>query len=87
MRSLYTICGREASLPKSLSIPLCYNPMDTPRCSGGFADLWKGNHDGREVAAKALRVYRTSDLDGMKKVDRPRIGFVNALTVPYAAIL
>ena len=70
MRSLYTTCGRGAKLPKSLSIPLCCNPADTPRYSGVFADVWKGSHDGLEVAAKALRVYRTSDFDEIRKVDR-----------------
>ena len=38
-----------------------------------FADVWKGNHNGREVAAKALRVYRTSDFDEIRKVNRPQL--------------
>ena len=73
MRALYAICGREPSFPKSLSIPLCHNAKDTPRYSGVFADVWKGNHNGREVATKALRVYRTSDFDEIKKVNRPQL--------------
>jgi len=68
LRSSYRICGREGLLPKSLSIPLCYNPVDTPQCPGGFADVWKGKHNGQVVAAKALRVYKTSDLDLIRKV-------------------
>jgi len=58
-------------LPKSLAIPLCYDPMATPQCHGGFADVWKGQYNGREVAAKALRVYSTSDFGRIRKVGDP----------------
>ena len=68
LRSSYRICGCESLLPKSLLIPLCYNPVDTPQTYGGLADVWKGEYEGREVAAKALRVYRTSDLERIRKV-------------------
>ena len=44
--------------------------MSAPQCFGGFADVWKGQHNGQVVAAKALRVYTTSDLDRIKKVGR-----------------
>ncbi|KAF9644752.1 kinase-like protein [Thelephora ganbajun] len=67
IRYLRTICGRQALLPISLQIPLCYDPMAIPECSGGFADVWKGRHDGREVAAKALRVHSTNNLDQIRK--------------------
>jgi hypothetical protein len=59
--ALYRICGRQASLPRSLRIPLCYNRLDTPLYRGGFADVWRGEYQGRSVAVKALRVYSTSD--------------------------
>ena len=36
-------------------------------CHGGFADVWRGNYEGREVAVKVLRVYMTSDF---KKITR-----------------
>jgi len=68
LRSLYKICGRQALLPKSLPIPLPYDPTETPQCYGGFADVWKGQHNGLVVAAKALRVYHANDLDRIKKV-------------------
>lgn len=29
---------------------------------GGFADVWKGEHLGRDVAVKVLRMYSNSDL-------------------------
>jgi len=58
-------------LPKSFPIPLPYDPTETPQCYGGFADVWKGRHNGLVVAAKALRVYTTSDLDRIRKVCFP----------------
>ena len=58
---LYTICGRQALLPRSLEIPLCYDPMENPLCRGGFADVWKGQYHGWGVAAKVLRVYPSTD--------------------------
>ncbi|KAF9646803.1 kinase-like protein [Thelephora ganbajun] len=60
---LCKICGRQALLPRSLQIPLCYDRSDTPLYQGGYADVWKGEHRGRPVAVKALRVYSTSDFD------------------------
>jgi hypothetical protein len=73
VRSLHRICGRQALLPKSLAIPLCYNPTETPLCHGGFADVWKGQYDGREVAVKVLKVYRTSNFEKIRKVDPLRL--------------
>ena len=81
MRSLYKICGRQALLPRSLPIPLSYDPTATPQCYGGFADVWKGQHNGQVVAAKALRVYQTSDLDRIRRVGFPSlVTSVNGLT-------
>lgn len=68
LRFLYKICGRHAILPRSLEIPLCYDPKDNPLCCGGFGEVWKGEYRGREVAAKVLKVYKTSDLDQIKRV-------------------
>ena len=55
-------------LPRSVQIPLCYNRMDAPLYHGGFAEVWKGEHQGREVAVKVLKVYVTSDLVKITKV-------------------
>ena len=55
--------------------------METPQCHGGFADVWKGQYGYRKVAAKALRISLTSDLDRIRRVDDSRIViFVNELT-------
>jgi hypothetical protein len=65
---LCRICGRQALLPMTLQVPLCYNRSDTPLYRGGYADVWKGEHQGRSVAVKVLRVYSTSDFDKITSV-------------------
>ena len=37
-------------------------------CPGGFSDVWKGQHNDKEVAIKVLRVYTTSDVGRIRKV-------------------
>ena len=49
-------------------IQISYDPKGDPLCRGEFGDVWKGKHDGREVAAKVLRVYQTCDFKKVKKV-------------------
>ena len=68
MRSLRSICGCQALLPRSLAIPLCYDLTEDPLCHGGFADVWKGRHQGRDVAAKVLRVYSKDGFGKAKRV-------------------
>jgi hypothetical protein len=61
LRALCKICGRQALLPRSLrQIPPRYDPSERPLNSGGFADVWMGEYEGRKVAVKVLRVYSTS---------------------------
>ncbi|KAF9642812.1 kinase-like protein [Thelephora ganbajun] len=63
LSALCRICGRQALLPRSVQIPLCYDQADTPLYHGGYAEVWKGRHQEREVAVKVLKVYSTSDFD------------------------
>lgn len=50
--------------------------------SGGFGDVWKGIYNGREVAIKALRVYKN---EGKRKVSRVSMALrYGALWVPSA---
>ena len=51
-------------------IPLCHNPEENPLCHGEFTDVWKGQHQGRDVAAKVLRVCTIDDLEKIKRVGR-----------------
>jgi hypothetical protein len=76
LSALYRLCGREALIPKSLELPLCCNLKERPLCHGEFADVWRGSLNGKEVAAKVLRVGMSDDLSKVKKVSffwRPRI--------------
>jgi len=65
---LCKICGRHALLPSSLKIPLCYDRSGTPLYHGGYADVWKGEHNGCQIAVKVLRVYSTSDFEKITSV-------------------
>jgi hypothetical protein len=62
LKSLYRTCGRCALLPKTLTIPVCYDRTGVAISSGGFGDVWKGKHRGRDVAVKVIRTYSNSDL-------------------------
>ena len=70
LNALCKICHRQAHLPNALHIPLCYNRFDDPVYSGGYADVWMGEHQGGKVAVKVLRIFSTSDLDEVTKVGR-----------------
>jgi hypothetical protein len=65
---LRKICGRQALFPRSVQIPLCYNREDNPLYRGGYADVWKGEYNGCDVAVKVLRVYSTSDFGKIASV-------------------
>ena len=78
-------------LPRSLQIGLCYDPVGIAHCRGGFADVWKGEYRGLDVAAKVLRIYATNDLQKITRVSHSgalysRV-FVDALTATYAEVL
>ena len=80
---LCKICGRQALLPRSLRIPVCYDRSDDPLYTGGFADVWMGEYQGTKVAVKVLRVSESSDFDKITSVGRcPRhsdsVGGVNS---------
>ena len=62
LRPLYRTCGRHALLPKAMEIPICYDPTDNALYSGGYADVWKGQYRGRDVAVKVIRTFSNSDL-------------------------
>ena len=58
---MYRVCRRHALLPRALKISVRYDRTRDALFRGGFADVWKGEYDGREVAVKVLRTYETSD--------------------------
>ena len=71
-----------------MRIPVCYNGSEAPQSSGGFADVWKGSHEGKDVAAKVLRLYARSDFESIRKVGNTQ-PFILAkkLIMLYAAVL
>jgi len=88
LRTLYRICGHQALIPTSLAVPLCYDPAATAQCHGGFGDVWKGQHNGQDVAAKALRVSLAADFKPTRKVSSPRFAMsINETTWPHTEIL
>ena len=66
--TLRKICGHQGLLPRSVQIPLCFNQLGAPLYRGGYADVWKSQYDGRDVAVKVLRIYSTSDYEKMASV-------------------
>jgi len=61
---------------------------EAPQFRGGFADVWKGQSDGRDVAVKILRVYPSSGYEQIIKVGYPiLVVFINELTTSHAEVL
>jgi len=65
LKLLYRMCGRHALLPKALRILVSYERTGVALYRGGFADVWKGEHCGRDVAVKVIRTYSNTDLQKM----------------------
>ena len=56
------MCGRHALLPTAMKVLAQYDRTGSALYRGGFADVWKGDHCGREVAVKVIRTYTKGDL-------------------------
>ena len=68
LKLLYRACGHHARLPKALHIPVHYDHTGDALYRGGFADVWKGECHGREVAVKVIRTYSNSELQKVSNV-------------------
>ena len=62
LKLLYKTCGHHALLPRTLDIPVHYDRTGAALFRGGYADVWKGEHCGQNVAVKVIRTYSNSDL-------------------------
>lgn len=61
--TLRKMCGHRGLLPRSVKVSLSYDRTDNPLTAGGYADVWKGDYQGCEVAIKVLRVCQKSDIN------------------------
>jgi len=77
-------------LPKSYYLPDVTLSDTIPYASGGFADIWKGQRDGRQVGIKAFRTQAAGNLDKIKRrFYREIIGWkyvVHPNVVPFSGI-
>ena len=62
LRLLYKTCGRHALLPQALQIPIRYDRAGVALYRGAYADVWKGEYRGQDIAVKVIRTYSNSDL-------------------------
>ena len=62
---MYRTCGRHALLPGALRVSVCYDQTSNALYRGGYADVWKGNLHGQDVAVKLIR---TSSNDDSRKI-------------------
>ena len=62
LRRLYRTCGFHRLLPKNLKVSVGYDHTVYPLFRGGYADVWKGEHHGQDVAVKVIRTYSRSNL-------------------------
>ena len=62
LKLLRKMCGRHALLPTTLRTQISFEQTGDVLYRGGFADVWKGEHCGRDVAVKVLRTYSNGDL-------------------------
>lgn len=69
LKLLYRTCGHHALLPKALFVSAHYEkPGNFPR-RGGYADVWKGEHLGGDVAVKVIRTYLNQELQKIINVN------------------
>lgn len=69
INTLGGVCSATGQLPTStlLSAEL-EKHGSTPVASGGFTDIWQGEHYGSQVAIKAFRIYPALDWNEAKEV-------------------
>ncbi|OCH87497.1 kinase-like protein [Obba rivulosa] len=56
---LRTLCGKNEICPSSFTLPekFLQKHSDRPIASGGFADVWRGTYQGKDVAIKVWRFH------------------------------
>ena len=89
LKLLYRMCGRLALLPTTMIIPVSLERIGGASYRGGFADVWKEEHCGRDIAVKIIRTYSDSDLQRVIGVSYwfSSIPHACALIAPHAEVL
>jgi hypothetical protein len=68
LRKLRAICGSHTTLPSSHIISGGLTKIgENATAFGGFADVWQGDQDGKQVCIKVLRIAQ-NDTGGLRKV-------------------
>ena len=60
---LCKMCSRQQKIPRSMHMVNCLQGELIEERNGGYATVFRGEHKGRAVAIKILRLYLNSDLD------------------------
>ena len=89
LKLLYRTCGQYTLLPRTLKVPICYDRTGDPLYRGGYADVWKGECCGRDVAVKVIRTYSNSDLQKIIGVGRWKYSLLECQPTdrPHAEVL
>ena len=53
-----------------MNVPICYDRAGDALYRGGYADVWKGECRGRDVAVKVVKTYQISELQKIIGVGR-----------------
>lgn len=59
--TLRQLCACLETLPGSCVLPIDFKPSGQYHAAGGFAEVWRGSHGGREVAFKSIRASTQTD--------------------------
>ncbi|KAF9785327.1 kinase-like domain-containing protein [Thelephora terrestris] len=80
LRQLYKTCGHHKLIPRSLEVSIFYYRNGSPTYSGGYADVYKGKHRGKDVAVKVIRTCSKSDI---KKLFAAKVVIWKTLQHPH----
>ena len=66
---LCKMCSGQRTIPKSMHVDDCLSGELIEEYDGGHATVFRGQHKGRPVAVKIVRLYLTSNFDKCFSVD------------------
>ena len=60
---LCKMCSRQRMIPTPMHVDDCLNGELVEEYDGGYETVFRGQHKGRQVAVKIVRLYLTSNFD------------------------